>query len=207
MMPESAAAESPGAWNLELPAGDFNAYIFDCDGTIAASMPLHYTAWCAAIESRGGHFPEELFYEWGGKTGREIVRQINEKFGLALDIDETVAHKQQHYLDGVHAVLPVAAVFELAEKSRGRIKMAVASGGQRRLVESTLSAIGALDWFDVVVCAEDYARGKPSPDPFLVAAKRLGVSPEMCLVFEDTVTGLQAAAAAGMQSVFIPSDA
>jgi HAD superfamily hydrolase (TIGR01509 family) len=187
----------------ELPTGDFDAFIFDCDGTLADSMPLHYSTWCAAIGERHGHFPKALFYSWGGKKGHEIVRHLNELHGTAMDIDATVADKQARYLDAVHAVTPVGIVYDIANQSRGKIRMAVASGGHRRLVERTLTAIGALDWFDAVVCAEDYARGKPAPDPFLEAARRLAVEPARCLVFEDTVPGIQAATAAGMQSVLV----
>lgn len=187
----------------DLPAGEFDAYIFDCDGTLADSMPLHYLAWSEAIESRNGRFPRALFYEWGGKKGHEIVQHLNERLGLTMDVDATVADKQRRYLDGVHAIRPIGIVHDIAKKSRGKIRMAVASGGYRKLVEKTLVAIGMSDWFDAVVCAEDYARGKPAPDPFLEAARRLGVEPARCLVFEDTITGVQAATAAGMQSVMV----
>ena len=82
--------------------------------------------------------------------------------------------------------------------------MAIASGGHRELVEATLNALEIIDMFDTVVCAEDYERGKPAPDPFLEAARRLGVPPGDCLVFEDSPTGVEAARAAGMECVFVP---
>lgn len=185
----------------DFPEGAFGAYIFDCDGTLADSMPLHYLSWKAAMASHGVDFPEALFYSWGGKKGREIVSHLNALLGTAMDVDETVKAKQAYYLDSVHRIQPIEIVLTIARQSLGRIPMAVASGGNRRLVEKTLTAIGALDWFDVVVCAEDYARGKPEPDPFLEAARQLSVPPAACLVFEDTVTGIQAAAAAGMKYV------
>jgi HAD superfamily hydrolase (TIGR01509 family) len=85
--------------------------------------------------------------------------------------------------------------------------MAVASGGHRRIVLNTLRALGIADLFQAIVTSEDYKRGKPSPDPFLEAALRLGVPPESCLVFEDTATGIAAANAAGMRSVLVPPPA
>lgn len=186
-----------------MPHGDFDAYIFDCDGTLADSMPLHYQSWLAAFAIHGTPFSKALFYSWGGKKGHEIVRHLNALLGTNMDEESTVREKQRQYLDAVHTVKPIPVVLAIASESRGKIPMAVASGGHRRLVEQTLTAISALSWFDAVVCAEDYARGKPAPDPFLEAARRLGVQPEKCLVFEDTVTGIEAATAAGMQSVWV----
>ncbi|MFY8215655.1 MAG: HAD family hydrolase [Chthoniobacterales bacterium] len=187
----------------EFPDGEFGAYIFDCDGTLADSMPLHYSSWKAAMASHGVDFPKALFYSWGGKKGHEIVSHLNALLGTSMDVNETVKKKQLNYLDAVHGIQPIEIVLAIARQSRGKIPMAVASGGQRRLVEGTLAAIGVLDWFDAVVCAEDYARGKPEPDPFLETARRLGVAPEKCLVFEDTETGIQAATAAGMKYVLV----
>ena len=83
--------------------------------------------------------------------------------------------------------------------------MAVASGGHHELVDATLGVLGIAGLFDAVVCAEDYERGKPAPDPFLVSAKRMGVRPEDCVVFEDSPTGIEAAEAAGMAHVFVPT--
>jgi HAD superfamily hydrolase (TIGR01509 family) len=185
----------------EFPDGEFGAYIFDCDGTLADSMPLHYQSWIAALTPHGVHFPESLFYSWGGKKGFEMVGHLNERFGTSMDVADTVKQKQEFYLAAVHGIHPIEIVVAIAREERGKIPIAVASGGNLRLVEKTLMAIGALDWFETVVCAEDYARGKPEPDSFLEAARRLGVAPEKCLVFEDTDTGIQAAKAAGMKYV------
>jgi HAD superfamily hydrolase (TIGR01509 family) len=95
-------------------------------------------------------------------------------------------------------------VVEIVKRVHGKLPIAVASGGHRRIVTRTLTCLGILDKFDVIICAEDYRNGKPNPDPFLAAAERLGVIPEKCLVFEDTNTGIEAARAAGMQWVLVP---
>ena len=85
-----------------------------------------------------------------------------------------------------------------------RVPFAVVSGSTRASVTASLDALGLLDRFDVLVCADDYTRAKPDPEAFLLAAEQLGVPPESCLVFEDTDLGIQAATAAGMASVRVP---
>jgi HAD superfamily hydrolase (TIGR01509 family) len=189
---------------LEIPERRFGGYIFDCDGTIADSMPLHFRAWTRAMEALGGTYPEALFYQWGGTPAAVVVEQLNARYGLAMDVAEAVRIKDAAYLAILHEVKPVEAVVAIARKFRGSARLAVASGGHRALVEGTLAAIGILDWFDAIVCAEDYRRGKPSPDPFLEAARRLDIDPGDCVVFEDTPTGIEAAKAAGMAWVLVP---
>jgi len=189
--------------NLKLPAGDFRAYLFDCDGTIADSMPLHYKAWKKALAEYGCTYEEDLFYACGAKPVRKIIAHLNEMHGLNMPIDELAEHKERLY----HAQLPelkaIPDVVEHIEAQHGRIPFAVVSGSRRRSVIGSLMALGLLEKFNVLVCAEDYKRGKPAPDGFLMAAQKLGVAPEHCLVFEDTELGIQAATAAGMQSVLV----
>ena len=188
---------------LSLPAGDFRAFIFDCDGTLADNMHLHYEAWSRAMRDFGGSYPEDLFYEWGGVPTGDIVRRLNDKFGLSLDVDKVVTRKEDYYRDSIPKVEPMHDVLALVHKHRGKTPMAVASGGHRDLVVRTLRELGIEDFFDAVVTSEDYAHGKPAPDPFLKAAELLRVDPAHCLVFEDTETGRQAACAAGMQYVLV----
>jgi HAD superfamily hydrolase (TIGR01509 family) len=188
---------------LELPAGDFRAFIFDCDGTLADNMPLHFSAWSRAMADFGGSYPEELFYAWGGVPTGDIVRRLNTKFGWSLDVDEVVHRKEHYYRESIPQVEPRHDVVALVRERHGRLPMAVASGGHRDLVERTLHALGIHALFDAVIASEDYARGKPDPEPFLTAAARLRIEPRHCLVFEDTETGLQAARAAGMACVLV----
>ncbi len=189
---------------LELPPGDFAAYIFDCDGTLADTMPTHYRAWQAALGEHAANFPEAMFYELGGVPTSRIVEILNERHGLALRVAETVAHKEAVFLELSPAIAAIEPVVAIARAFAGRKPMAVASGGHRRIVLNTLRALGIVDLFDAIVTAEDYRRGKPAPDPFLEAALRLNVPPGQCLVFEDTTTGIAAATAVGMQSVLVP---
>jgi HAD superfamily hydrolase (TIGR01509 family) len=189
---------------LQLPAGSFRAYLFDCDGTIVDSMPLHYIAWKTSLAEYNCVYEEKLFYAWGGRPIREIIRLLNEMQGLNLPVEAVAEKKEAIY----HTLLPrlraIPEVMEHIDAQHGRIPFAVVSGSRRTSVEGSLSALGLLDKFETLVCAEDYKRGKPAPDGFLLAAERLGVAPSDCLVFEDTELGIEAATAAGMASVKVP---
>jgi HAD superfamily hydrolase (TIGR01509 family) len=191
-------------FTLTLPPGDFDAYIFDCDGTLADTMPTHYKAWLTALGEHARDFPEAMFYELGGVPTARIVEILNERHGHRLPVEETVAHKESLFLEMSHEIAAIEPVVALARRYHSQKPLAVASGGHRRIVMNTLRALGIAELFQAIVCSEDYRRGKPAPDPFLEAALRLDVAPERCLVFEDTATGIAAANAAGMQSVLVP---
>lgn len=186
---------------LTLPQGAFKAYLFDCDGTIVDSMPLHYVAWNKVLAEFGQIFEEELFYAWGGRPVAEIITALNLRLGINMPVAETMERKEQMYMAALPTVQAVPEVLEHIHMSHGRIPFAVVSGSTRESVTASLRTLEILDRFDTLVCAEDYTHGKPHPEPFLVAAARLGVAPADCLVFEDTEMGIQAATAAGMASV------
>ena len=189
---------------LELPPGEFRAYLFDCDGTIADSMPLHYKAWKKALEEWNCEYPEELFYLWGGKPVRNIIADLNKMQGLNMPIDALAARKEALYLEQLPQLKAIPEVLEHIEAQHGRIPFAVVSGSRRESVVGSLSVLHLLDKFDTIVSAEDYTNAKPAPDPFLIAAERLGIPAKDCLVFEDTELGIQSATAAGMASVMVP---
>lgn len=189
---------------MKIPEGDFGAYIFDCDGTLADTMPLHYKAWCAALREHAADFPEALFYEFGGMPTERIVELLNERHGYSLSPAVTAREKEALFLAMVAEIGPIEPVVKIVREMSGRVPMGVASGGHRHVVTRTLAALGLLDKFAAIVCAEDYTRGKPFPDPFLLAAQLLGVEPAKCLVFEDTQIGGEAAQAAGMAWVLVP---
>jgi beta-phosphoglucomutase family hydrolase len=188
---------------LRLPAGPFKAYLFDCDGTIADSMPLHYVAWKKALGEHGCEFPEDIFYAWGGMPAAEIVATLSAQQGLALDAEEVAHRKELLYYELLPELQAVPEVLEQIALNHGKVPMAIVSGSTRDSVTKSLELLGLLDRFDTLVCAEDYTRSKPDPEPFLTAAARLNVAPADCLVFEDTEMGVQAATAAGMASVKI----
>jgi len=188
---------------LKLPAGPFKAYLFDCDGTIADSMPLHYIAWRKALSEWNCEFDEQLFYAWGGMPVTEIIATLNEKHGLNMPVAELSERKEGLYFESIPHLKAVPEVLEHIQLSHGQIPFAVVSGSTRDSVIASLEALNILDRFDTLVCAGDYTKSKPDPEPFLIAAERLGVAPEDCLVFEDTDMGIQSATAAGMASVKI----
>jgi len=189
---------------LKLPEGDFKAYLFDCDGTIVDSMPLHFVAWSRALGEHGCPFPEERFYAWGGMPVRAIIEALNEEHGLTMPVEQTAHTKELYYTEMIEQLQAVPEVLEHIEQQHGRIPFAVVSGSTRDSVEISLRTLGLLDRFDTFICAGDYAKGKPDPEPFLTAALRLGVKPEECLVFEDAEVGVAAARAAGMAVVKVP---
>ena len=186
---------------LKLPEGAFRAYLFDCDGTIADSMPLHYNAWKAVLADWNCDYPEEVFYSWGGKPVRNIIADLNTMNGLQMPIEATATRKEGLYLAQLPQLKAIPEVLEYIEAEHGRIPFAVVSGSTRDSVVGSLRVLGLLDKFDTIVSADDYKHGKPAPDGYLLAAERLGVAPEYCLVFEDTEMGIEAATAAGMASV------
>jgi HAD superfamily hydrolase (TIGR01509 family) len=189
---------------LKLPEGSFQAYLFDCDGTIADSMPLHYIAWTQALGEWNCTFDEKLFYAWGGRPSADIISALNQRQGLCMPVETVSSRKENLFLDLLPQLQAVPDVVEHIEAQHGRIRFAVVSGGPRDSVVRSLTSLNLLDRFDTLVCAEDYKKGKPDPEAFLLAAARLGVPPAACLVFEDTDLGIQAATAAGMPWVKIP---
>ena len=184
----------------------FDALIFDCDGTLADTMPAHYLAWSQTLDRYGIAFPEERFYSLGGVPAHRIVAMLFEEHGQPLTearVLEVAAEKERLFEDRLHAVTCVDPVAQIARSYAGRKPLAVASGGYRHVIERTLELLGLRDHFGVIVGHEDVTNHKPAPDTFLLAARRLGVDPARCCAFEDTDLGLSAVRAAGMWAVDI----
>jgi beta-phosphoglucomutase family hydrolase len=177
--------------------------VFDCDGTIADTMPLHYRAWVAALGQHSADFPEALFYEMAGIPTVRIIEILNEKHGHDIPVQATADQKESLYVELIHDVQPIKPVVALVMAYAGRLPMAVATGATRAICSKTLSSLHLLEHFQAIVTADDVAHGKPAPDIFLEAARRLGVSPSECYAFEDADLGLQSARAAGMVAVDI----
>ncbi|MDR3227953.1 MAG: HAD family phosphatase [Puniceicoccales bacterium] len=202
------AADADAADSLapRLPAGEFAAFIFDCDGTLAATMHQHYRSWLRAIEMQGGGFAPswEEFCSMGGMSVEDTLAAWEQRYGVALDPARVRADTDAFLETVFHEMRPCAAVVAVARAAVARgVKVAVASGGVRRRVLRTLRVIGLENFFPVVLAQEDVARVKPAPDLFLLAAQKLGVLPEQCLVFEDSPKGKEAADAAGMHCVLV----
>lgn len=189
---------------LALPEGDFRAYLFDLDGTIADSMPAHFIAWTNALKQHGGAMSEQMFYDLGGVPPLKVVQLLNDRFGYTMDPEAVVADKEAQFLLGVEHIKPIASVLAHITAQYRKIPLAVVSGSPRDNILKTLKALQLLDKFQVIVGAEDYTHGKPDPEPFLTAAGKLNVAPEHCLVFEDADAGIASAQAAGMKWVRVP---
>lgn len=185
------------------PKKRYAGYIFDCDGTLADSMPAHYRAWAATVQRHGGKIPEDLFYELGGWPSRKMVEHLNELFGTSLDPDVIANEKERFYVEHISTIQPIAEVVSFAREVAVFAKVSVASGGVLTVVTRTIAAIGVTDLFPVIVTSEQVNRGKPFPDMFLEAARRMAVPPGDCVVFEDSPAGFEAAQAAGMDYVVV----
>jgi beta-phosphoglucomutase family hydrolase len=186
---------------LIAPPQPYSALIFDCDGTLADTMPLHYQVWSTILSGQGLELLEDQFYKLAGMPTVDIIRLLNDKHGCNLDVDSLHEEKERLFLELAHKIQEVSAVADIARSHFRKVPMAVASAGIRSVVEHTLKIVGLRKLFDVIISAEDVKRGKPAPDMFLLAAERMGVASEHCIVYEDADLGLEAARRAGMRAV------
>ena len=163
---------------LKLPAGPFRAYLFDCDGTIVDSMPLHYIAWKQALGEWGCTFDEELFYAWGGKPAAEIIATLNQMHGLHMPVEAVAEHKENLYFELLPQLKPVPEVLEIIEAAARPDSLRRGLRRQAPLRGQVAHHRRPLDRFETIVGAEDYTNSKPAPDAYLLAAARLGVAPQ-----------------------------
>jgi HAD superfamily hydrolase (TIGR01509 family) len=185
---------------------DYDGYIFDCDGTLADSMPLHYQAWMESLSGKLGRpateFTEEIFNSYGGMPARHIVARMNQDYGWNLPVEQTAHDKETDFVKLIPGVEPVPEVVAVLQSLGTSAKVVVASGGLTSIVLETLKTIGLAVGPDqivkTVIGSDQIKRGKPDPDLFLHAAEVMGVPPSRCLVFEDAEPGFAAAKAAGM---------
>ncbi|HTA30035.1 MAG TPA: HAD-IA family hydrolase [Candidatus Cybelea sp.] len=177
------------------------ALIFDCDGTLADTMPLHWRAWEMVTRRYGLDFPQDRFYQLGGVPAREILQMLSAEQNHPLDPIAVAKEKEAAYIPFLPEVYAIEPVARIARENAGKLPMAVASGGIREHVNKVLEHVGLRALFQAVVTSEDVQRQKPAPDIFLEAARRLGVPPQFCRAYEDTDLGLRAIRAAGMDAV------
>jgi len=175
--------------------------IFDCDGTLADTMPLHWRAWQVIAAKYKLHFPEDRFYSLGGVPSRDILKMLAAEQGVTLDHIKAGHEKENTYLPLMAQVEPIHAVVEIARANHGKIPMAVASGGTQPIIIGVLEHLKIRHLFDAVVTSEMVQNQKPAPDIFLEAARRIGVDPKFCRAYEDTDLGMQAIRSAGMDAV------
>jgi len=175
--------------------------IFDLDGTLADTMPIHYVAWKNAAALYDIDFTPELFMELAGIPLFPTVEKLNQIFGKSIDPRELGDIKEAEFEKNMHLTPEIKIVTDLVRANYGKIPMAVGTGGSRRLSLKTLEIIGLRQYFDVLVTSEDVVHFKPHPETFLKCAEQMGVAPADCEVFEDGILGMQAARTAGMMVV------
>ena len=179
------------------------ALIFDCDGTLVDSMPLHMRAWRYAFDQIKAVHDEEFLLSAKGMKETEIIELYNRYHRTSLDPLKTVRIKHDYFYQHIQNVRTIPVVADIAKQYYGRLPLAVVSGSLEKIVHEELKITGLFGIFDLILTADDPFKPKPAPDIFREAAKRLGVTPEFCLVFEDGDAGLEAAVKAGMRTVDI----
>ncbi|MBB6500076.1 HAD family hydrolase [Pedobacter cryoconitis] len=188
----------------QLTAGDYEAFLYDCDGTLADNMPAHTETYVEIAKQYGVDMDPAIIDELAGWPILNVVEELNRRYQSEMDPEEFTARKAELYFEHyIGKAQPIIYVTEHLKVNAGRVRIAVVSGGDRRAVQRTLEVIGVSKYVEVLVCAGETPKGKPFADPFLKAAELLGVNPQKCLVFEDGNPGVQAAEAAGMHWVRI----
>ncbi|HEA3086639.1 TPA: beta-phosphoglucomutase family hydrolase [Aeromonas dhakensis] len=175
----------------------YDALIFDMDGTLVDSMPRHLDAWEATSAEFGLPFDRAQLNEYGG------VAILAEQHGLSIDVEAFTRRKVALYMEHIQQVSVFPAMWELVRRCHGKVPMGIGTGSPRNQAESILKSTGLDAYIQVVVSADDVVNHKPHPDTFLQVAEQLGANPANCLVFEDTQIGLQAGRAAGMETVLV----
>lgn len=188
----------------------FSAFLFDLDGTLANTMPLHNQAWIETLQGFGCQMTNEILLEYAGISNTKTVEIFNQRFQWSLDPEKVAQKKEALAIERLGAVmvgdLRIESTMEIIKKYFGKKPMAIVSGGARHLVEMVLDRLLIRECFSVLVCAESTSKGKPNPDPFLLAAHELNVDSVNCLVFEDGQAGIIGAQSCGMKVVLVEPD-
>jgi len=177
---------------------DTKALIFDLDGTLSDSLPVHIASWHAVCEKLNCTFDERILVEMTGAPTISFAERIILEQNLEIEAEELVILKQQEFWKNINQVKPHEAVIELMKNAHGKIPMAVGTGASRTSAILQMKELEIDDLFDFIVTADDVDRHKPEPDTFLKCAELMGVEPKYCQVFEDGELGMQAAKTAGM---------
>jgi beta-phosphoglucomutase-like phosphatase (HAD superfamily) len=174
--------------------------IFDIDGTICDTMPVHYIAMRDTVAEYGIDFTTKLFQDLAGIPAIRICEMLKDMFNKDFDPVEVGNKKESEYERNMHKAGIVEPVVDLIKKYHGKIPMACGTGGGRNLAWRALEIAGVKDCFEHIVCADDVSNFKPHPETFLKAAELIGVAPVECQVFEDGKLGIEAAINGGMMA-------
>ena len=195
---------------VQVPEGEFEGFIFDHDGTLSLSMHVHFDGWIDAFKKNGGdfEFTRQIAQSYAGVGMHDTVKILNERFDCDMSPEQVVSDQESYFFANLDKVLPYEPVVNFARQCQHQGKpISVASGGIRKTVIKTMEAIGIDKLFEIVITQDDVQNSKPAPDLFLLAAERMNVNPQKCLVFEDSLLGIEAAQMAGMKSLLVtPED-
>ncbi|WP_165807533.1 HAD family phosphatase [Rhizobium rhizogenes] len=183
---------------IDITDFDFKALIFDCDGTLAQTAPHHFESLREAFAAQKLVLPRDWYFARLGLSRNHLFDEFEAEHQREIDRSAAIIASEEIYCSSSSPIEEIARVSGVARRMRGRLPISVASGGPRKLVHQTLHACGLFYLFDHIVTFDDVGEGKPSPALFLEAARKMGVDPQQCLVFEDSVEGLMAAERAGM---------
>jgi len=185
---------------ITIPA-HIKGLIFDMDGTLINSIPVHYNAWIEACSKYGACFSYDFFVGLTGRPVLELSKDIITKFCLDVEPIQLVREKEvlvEKNLNKVELIMPVMNVINAYT---GKLPMAVGTGASKQMATRLLSETGIINQFDSIVTSDDVDNYKPSPDTFLKAAKEINIAPEECMVFEDGQLGIDASITAGMSVI------
>jgi HAD superfamily hydrolase (TIGR01509 family) len=183
-----------------------DAVVFDMDGVIVDSEQVWDDVRERLAKERGGRWHDHAQADMMGMSSPEWSRYMHEKIGLAESPQEINDEVVRRMLERYREELPLLdGAVEAVRRLARDFRLAVASSSNRPLIDAVLETAGVADAFDVTVSSEEVERGKPAPDVYLEAARRLGVEPARCAAVEDSSNGLRAAQAAGMRVLAVPN--
>jgi len=174
------------------------ALIFDLDGTLSDSLPVHLATWKKLGSSIGFVFDEQIVYEMTGMPTIAFARKIVEDNHLKIAPGELVKMKHKAFRESVHLIKPFNAVVAIVKEYHGKLPMSIGTGASRESAMLQLNQLGLTSFFNYIVTADDVTRHKPETETFLKCAELMGAAPPDCQVFEDGILGMKAARAAGM---------
>jgi HAD superfamily hydrolase (TIGR01509 family) len=180
---------------------DYQAVLFDWDGTLVDSHPLHFAALSQACKSEGLTLSYDFYQSRIGASGAEVISEAAHAAGIAVPVENIVNSCLDNILKRISTLRTYSPVVHAAEALRATTPLAVVSGGARKIVQAGLKFTELGSLFEYVITGEDASRGKPDPELFLIAARHLRVRPSACLVYEDSPEGFRAAIDAGMRVV------